>query len=312
MKSAEPSVPGEPSRSRGSATRRPAARTLLLLIVAVVALGGCRSSGGARPVPTAELTVPSEVEEQLWSLRREELWTQRLFRMHYDGPEGDGSFKLTLRLASADLFQMTAVDRLSRRWFSLAVSGDDALLLDHRAKTYCRYAEEIELVAVPLGPLPFSTLPALLLGRLPLEAASPVEIDGAELSFFDRRGRRWTAALEQSRLRNWILWGEDGPEVWWQAGEDSALLSARSRRLQLRWRQVVSEPMTPPLAEMSVPSGYTRGECDGAGAERAAETAAPSPSSDRRSARGVSNRFLRRTFRREGKTPARSPHRDRV
>lgn len=233
---------------------------MVLLVLGVLAMG-CATRGGARPVPTAELRLPSAAAEELWSLDQEDLWTQRLFRMHYDGPDGDGSFKLTLRLASPELFQMTAVDRLSRRWFSLSVADGEALLLDHREKTYCRYAGEIELAAVPLGPLPFSTLPALLLGRLPLPAGSPVAIEAGEVGFRDRRGRRWTAGLEEKRLTNWILWGDDGPEVWWQAREDSAMLSSRRESLQLRWRQVVAEPMPPPLAEMTVPEGYVRGEC---------------------------------------------------
>jgi hypothetical protein len=219
-------------------------------------------------VPVAELGPTAGLEERLWRLEPDDLWTQRLFRMHYDGPEGDGSFKLTLRLGSPDLFQITAVDRLGRRWWSLAVEDAEALVLNHRAKSYCRHAEEIELEAIPLGPLPFRTLPALLLGRLPLRAASPVAVDGDELSFRDHRDRRWSAVLEKGRLANWTLWAEGMPEVWWQALEEWALLSARREGLQLRWKQVVAEPMSSPLTQMEVPDGYLPGACADAEAER--------------------------------------------
>jgi len=190
-----------------------------------------------------------------------ELGTQRLFRMHYDGPEGEGSFKLTLRLAALDSFQITTVDRLTRRWWGLSVDGDEALLLDHRGRTYCRYGGEIEIAAVPLGPLPFRTLPALLLGRLPLAAATPVERSGDEIGFRDRDGRRWSAILERGAATNWILWGEDGPEVWWQRRDDASLLSSRSEGLQLRWRQIVAEPMVEPLTPVTIPADYVAGNC---------------------------------------------------
>lgn len=206
-------------------------------------------------------TAPAPSSDSLWVVSARELGTQRLFRMHYDGPEGEGSFKLTLRLAAEDAFQISTVDRLTRRWWGLSVDGDQALLLDHRAKTYCRYGGEIEIAAVPLGPLPFSTLPALLLGRLPLAAATPAEASDDEIDFRDRFGRRWSAIIEGSRPVNWILWGDDGPEVWWQRRDDTALLSSRHEGLQLRWRQVVVEAMEAPLGEVTIPPNYSPGDC---------------------------------------------------
>lgn len=229
---------------------------------------GCRSAGPAvAPVAAAASTAALVGRVDPWRLSAEELQSQRIFRLQYDGPDGGGSLNLTLRLESESRYQMTAVDRvLKRRVWGLEVAGERALVLDHRQRTYCWYGGEVEISVVPLGPLPFRTLPALLLGRLPLAPAGEVAVDrGGELRFEDARGREWRVRLQAGRPLRWTLYSAAEPKVWWQRDGDGQRLSARDEGLQLRWIERVSEPLREALDPPAPPSGYLPDCVEGTG-----------------------------------------------
>ena len=77
----------------------------------------------------------------------EELATQRLYRAHYDGPEGDGGFRLTLRLQTLDRGQAQA-NALGRKLWSLEADGDTGLL--HGRSSYVRAEPGILITTLEL------------------------------------------------------------------------------------------------------------------------------------------------------------------
>jgi hypothetical protein len=189
-----------------------------------------------------------------WVLPAAALGTQRLFRGSYDGPEGDGSFRATLRLASRDRFELVLADRLGRALGSLHVEGSRQRWVDHRRAIYCTEATGIALPGLGNLPLQPEALPPLLLGLLPEPPADPPSGTVA-LDYLDRLGRRWTAELEEGAPRSWSLWDGTSPLWWWRSAPRGGLLSHREGR-QLRWQEVVVEPL-PGLAPLGEPpAGY--------------------------------------------------------
>jgi hypothetical protein len=206
-----------------------------------------------------------EPEQSLWGLPEDALRTQRILKLHYDGPDGDATLNLVLRLERSDRFSLQGNDQLGRGWFRLAVDESAALFLDLREKTFCRFEESIEIAAVPLGPLPFDQLPALLLGRLPVVPVERSRLGGDGWRLVDGAGREWTAEAPGGRLQRWTLWRAGEPEVWWHRDETLAYLSARSEGLQLRWRGAPGQALTRSPATLEVPEGFAPGaECSGA------------------------------------------------
>lgn len=236
-------------------------------LAAAALLTGC---AGVTPAPV----VPSPATDVApWAIPAADLATQRLFRVSYDGPEGDGSFKLTLRLVSAERYRALASDPLGRSLWTLDVRGDEGLWLDHRERVACRLEGRFDLAAARLAPFPLSSLPALLLGRVPAAPAGAVERrdgdgGGAELDYRDAGRRRWTVRVGGAGTPvSWTLWRGGEPAVWWRGGTDAgSTLSDRRRGTQLRWRQVVREPLAddggPGAA--AVPEGYVTVDCGAA------------------------------------------------
>ena len=211
------------------------------------------------------LAEPSEsAKPQLTGLRADDSPTQRIVRLHYDGPDGDGTLKLVLRIQSADDFQLEASDRLGRRWWNLRFNGEEALVLWVRDRIFCRYGAEIEIEALPLGPVAVSALPALLLDRLPVPADTAVDWkDEEDAELRDGRNRLFKVQAVEGELRNWSLWQDGSPFAWWTTDGKLSYLSAPRRQLQLRWQQTSStSPLTTELADLSVPEGYVPGVCE--------------------------------------------------
>jgi hypothetical protein len=192
--------------------------------------------------------------------------SQRLYRVTYSGPEGEGAFKVTLRLVSPARYQIQAVDPLGRSLWSLDVNAAAGLWLNHRSHTYCRFEGRFDVSGVPLGPFPLLSLSSLLIGRVPAEPApgSPTaEPRGRELDFKDAEGRRWTGTLgEGGEVLSWTLSEGSTPKVWWMRRDDWAILSDRERGIQVRWREVLREnldreppPLTPPAEYKQTPCG---------------------------------------------------------
>jgi hypothetical protein len=190
----------------------------------------------------------------------------------YSGPEGEGSFKVTLRLASSVRYQIQAVDPVGRALWSLDVTHDEGLWLNHRSRTYCLFEGKFDISGAPLGPFPLLSLPSLLIGRVPAEPAAPLEKPGtAEVSFRDTSGRLWAAVVgKEGVLESWVMSEGGVPQVWWMRRESWAILSDRERGVQVRWREVLREDLDREPAKLELPAGYRQvpcGEPDLPGAE---------------------------------------------
>lgn len=243
-------------RSAGS-TSRVVVSLALSLVVSLIP--GCGPAGPPPPV-----SVPSPVLEP-WQIPAEALGTQRLFRAHYDGPDGGGGFRLTLRLVRPDRWQAQG-NALGRKLWSLEADGEEGLWIDHREDVFCRLDRRLELAGSLLAPMPFRAFPALLLGRLPEPPTAGAEVrrrPGGEIVFAGADGRRWRARVEAGRVRRWTL-AQDGRTIaWWQTRGDEAILSDRRNGVQLRWRPVVEEHLARPLDPLAPPPGYRAVECRG-------------------------------------------------
>ncbi|HXU46297.1 MAG TPA: hypothetical protein VN783_12290 [Thermoanaerobaculia bacterium] len=229
------------ARPRGAS-----AAGLLLLSAACASIPAARSASGP---PVAA-----------WAIPPADLGTQRLFRMSYSGPRGEGSFRLTLRLLSAERYQAQAVDPVGRALWSLDADGERGLFLDHRAHAACDLPGELRIAGAPLERIALSALPRLLLGRAPAEPASPPSIQGGAIEFGGAPGEFWRVVEERGRPVRWTLLRAGVPAVWWRRKEAEAILSDRSGA-QLRWREAVSEPLAAGLAPLETPADYARGGC---------------------------------------------------
>ncbi|HYG65811.1 MAG TPA: hypothetical protein VEL74_24740 [Thermoanaerobaculia bacterium] len=238
-------------------------RTLLGLCATLALLTGCATGPSPRPLPG--VGIPP------WEMPDGAYGSQRLYRVGYSGPEGEGSFRVTLRLAAADRYQVQAVDPVGRALWSLDVTGGKGLSLNHRGRTFCAFEGSFDLSGVALGPFPLLSLPSLLLGRVPAQPAAAPNQQGNELTFNDGGGRRWTATVrDDGVVESWTLWEQGAPSVWWLRREDWAILSNRERR-QVRWREVLQEPLANPPAPLEAPAAF-REECgDDSGLRELAE-----------------------------------------
>jgi hypothetical protein len=216
-------------------------------------LAGC--AGGPSPRPLPDAGIPP------WQIPDGAFGSQRLYRASYKGPEGEGSFRVTLRLGAADRYQIQAVDPVGRALWSLDVAGARGLSLNHRSRTYCLLEGSFDLSGAALGPFPLLSLPSLLLERLPAEPAEPPVEKGREVSFHDAAGRRWIATRgADGRLESWVLREGDVPTVWWVRRDGWSILSDRERGMQVRWREVLREDLGGELAALERPPAY-REEC---------------------------------------------------
>jgi hypothetical protein len=197
-----------------------------------------------------------------WQIPAGELGTQRLYRVSYSGPEGEGSFRMTLRLATLERYQVQAVDPVGRSLWSLDVTAGRGLFLNHRARTSCIFEGSFDLSGVPLGPFPLLTLPALLLGRVPSEPAAPPEQHGREIAFHDAADRVWSATVrDEGVVERWTLSESGSPTVWWFRQDSWAILSDRARGVQVRWREALAERLKTEPAPLGVPAGYREAGC---------------------------------------------------
>lgn len=228
-----------------------------LLLLVVPWLSGC-VSGGSVP---AEWSGRPATEP--WRLPADAYPTQRLYRVKYDGPEGRAAFKLTLYLEDEHRFRMQAADGLGRRLWELDVdAADDALWLDHRNKRYCAAPGASQLALVPLARLPLVSLPRLLLGQLPETPATDLRRGDDAVTYRDARGRLWNGGLTDGRLAWWAQ-GEAGEAVtrWRREGDENVFVDRRGQQ-ELRWREVVREPLAEPPRRLEIPEKYERFEED--------------------------------------------------
>lgn len=224
-------------------------------------LAACSGSPAPATPPAAPL--------QPWQIPAEAWGSQRLYRVTYTGPEGEGGLRVTLRLVAPGRYQIQAVDPVGRALWSLDVANRDGLLIDHRRRTYCALSGRFDPAATQLGPFPLLALPALLLGRIPAEPNDPAQVgeipEGGGISFRDAAGRQWAAALDAAgRVASWALSRREEPSVWWRRYDEWAILSDRERGVQVRWREVLREALAGEPTRLEAPGGYREAPC-GAG-----------------------------------------------
>jgi hypothetical protein len=271
------------------ARRRPAPPTAKWLVpraaaaaVAAAVAAGCASAPPPPPAapPSPPPAAPAEpapapAAAAPWEIPAELLASQRLYRVRYQGPEGEGGLRLTLWLATAERYRARAVDQLGRPLWSLSFDREGGLWIDHRAEVFCRlrgHADLTGLAGLSLAPFPLAALPPLLLGRLPARPAPGGEpaLGGEAIDYRDAEGRRWTATLDGGGVpASWALWGESdagGPLLTWLAAGGEAVLSDRAAGMQLRWRQVVAEALAGTLGLEEPPAGYREATCPEAAA----------------------------------------------
>jgi hypothetical protein len=243
-------VSGRTSRSG------PAAEPRALLLVLALLLAACATGRGLAP-HAANGTPP-------WQIPSEGFGTQRLYRVAYSGPEGEGSFRVTLRLVSPLRYQIQAADPVGRALWGLDVSSGQGVWLDHRNKVTCVFQGSFDVSGIPLGPFPLLSLPALLMGRVPAEPVAGTEPrrQGPQVEFQDGSGRRWAAELGGGgTVESWTLWEGEKPAVWFMRRESWAYLSDRSRSVQVRWREVLREDLSREPEPLVQPPGYREGPC---------------------------------------------------
>jgi hypothetical protein len=217
------------------------------LAVAAVMAAGCATVPVA---PHADGTAP-------WEIPPSELGQQSLFRVNYRGARGSGSLRLVLRLTSESDYQLAASDPFGRQLWSLSAAGDQGRWIDFRAERWCAMGDSFALPELGLPDLPLRAVPALLLGRLPVE---PRESTAPASEVRDRRGRRWTLAAGESP--GWTLWDGDQPVLWFREQGGENVLSSRRDGAQLRWRRTLREPSSGPSAGAEPPAAFAQGRCD--------------------------------------------------
>ncbi len=221
---------------------RPPCQRFLVLASVVALIGAtsvsCLSAGvnsGLEP-ESAQKSTPMSVELPT-GLGLDHLPVQWITKMDYSGPEGDFVMSLIFRVENPERFSIQAKDRLGRTWWDLTVSGQRALALLRREETFCTYQGAVEIAALPLGPLEFTVLPSLILGRLPFEPTGRFHRGEGQWSVQDDRERTWFARLDRvGVLESWTLLEDDLPAIWWTQQGGLSVLSAREHGLQLRWR----------------------------------------------------------------------------
>ncbi len=215
---------------------------------------------GCASVPIAPVPGDANTSVSVASIPTAELETQRLYRVRYQGPQGDGSLRLVLKLEAPDRFSIAASDTFGRAVWSLAFADSETRIVDHRAKTHCATGADVRVPEAALAPLPIGLLPSVLLGRLPV---MPERLgEGEVLDFLDSAGRRWTARIEEGEPRAWTLWRGGEPSLWWQPqGTGGGVLSHRSGS-QFRWRETGNEPLATSTEPPPPPDGYPRVSCD--------------------------------------------------
>lgn len=226
--------------------------TGLAALTAILLVTSCASAPGRRPASPgspATLTLPDAAFAH-----------QYLFRLSHSGPGPDASGKLALYLDRPGRYLLRAADPLGRTAWTLEAGEDGFLLVDDRHQLYCRGERVLELTALDLGPLPPDSLPAVLLGYLPVVPPAQARSSRGALSFRDGRDRRWSVRVENGLPSSWTLERDDEALVWWTREGEGGILSHR-RGEQFRWRRTVSEPLAAPPPRLVAPPAYRETVC---------------------------------------------------
>ena len=190
-----------------------------------------------------------------------ELETRRLFRITLAGEAGQGTMRLALALSGPDSYSISASDALGRSIWDLVVGTQESYLIDHRRRRQCGLDRESGIPQESLQELSLRSLPAILLGYLPVLPHENLDATTGKVDFVDDAGRRWTARTESGRVDSWTLWKDGEPAVWWTRRQRGGLLSHR-RGSQLRWRETLVEALGEDYRPPTKPAGYAVVVCD--------------------------------------------------
>ena len=189
--------------------------------------------------PLSEPAQPAQVgvRAQVFStgLRAEDLQTQSLFRVHYQGPDGSGAFRLVLKLESAERYLIETKDRFGRGLWRIEANGSGTVLVDDRRKIFCASEDGIRIPEITLESLPLEELRWAVITTLTASGPEP---------------------------SGWTLWQNGEPWLWWHgeaAGE--GMLSHRAGT-QLRWKRVAGEPLSGEIAPLVLTPKYESVACD--------------------------------------------------
>lgn len=195
-----------------------------------------------------------------------------LLRAEAETPEGHYRLKLSLRLASAERFLMSASDTFGRTLWTLEVAAGAALAVDHRQRSYCRAAVDGALVDPLIGFDQVAAIPRILAGRLPLAPAAGAETPpnlgaGATLDYRAAGQRRVVALLAADRApERWTLWQGGEPWLWWVREGSGGRLDARGGALRLSWQPIVVEDLPAGALGAALadpPASYREARCEG-------------------------------------------------
>lgn len=212
----------------------------------LIVAAACRSGAPAPRVAAPETRSPPPAAASGWGLLPRDLGTQRLYRVQIrrDGEERSG-LRCVLRVWRTDRFELAASDPLGRPLWRLVVADELGVRTGPEPADTCRFDPSRPFVWPGIGRLlPASDLPAVLLGRLP---EAPSGAAGAA-------GRRWTSAHDAEGLAGWTL--EDGAvRLEWRREKDGGDLLLAARGIEIRWREVASEPVAGTLP--ALPPGFS-------------------------------------------------------
>lgn len=237
-------------------------RLAVLALLAATWTMGCASGG------LGTLWGGGSATSEMWQVPPEAYPSQRLYRIRYIAPDGKKTgFKLTLYLLGSRQYRMLAADSLGRKVWSLDLdAAGQATWLDHRQKEFCHLGAADRLGFLPIARLPLVALPRLLLGRIPTEPKASLEKYDTHLTFLDAEGQRWNGSFTENELeaRELQWWSQlEGEEAiaWWRREEQGGTYVHRSSSQELRWKEVVREPLTAPLEPLDVPQRFREAIC---------------------------------------------------
>ena len=251
-------TPVRGGRDGGSA--RIGSWSTFVIVLPLFFLCGCASTGGS-----GLSWLGGRGVDDPWRLPTDAYPTQRLFRVQYESPQRDASFKLTLYLLGQSEYRMLAADTLGRKLWSLDVDpAGQAVWIDHRQKSFCRLGAAEHLSFTPLARLPLISLPRLLLGRLPADPEAALDRQQGWLTYLDARGQRWSGRLDDDQQVEWWSLEDRGEKVAWWLREEAAagVFTHRRSRQQLRWREVVRETLSERPAGLEIPYPFREVVCD--------------------------------------------------
>lgn len=204
---------------------------LVAALAAPLAWIGC---AGARP-PSASSPVAGR---------------QALYRIQFEGADGNANFRLLLRRATDQRFDLAASDPLGRTLWALQVVEGEGTWFDFRERRVCEIGRRFRLDALRLPELPLEALPRIL-------AAEPPHAEGQ-----DADGRTWSLKRRaDGSLLGWETSNAAAETLRCELDAGGASGTLRSDSSRLRFRRVADEPLAAPIPLRQPLPDFTRGDC---------------------------------------------------